>query len=45
VGRRIAGREGNDGGPNRLLESLMAGGRYAILPLSANVALCRKEAA
>jgi predicted O-methyltransferase YrrM len=45
VGRRIAERDGNAGGPNRVLETLLATGRYAILPISANVALCRKEAA
>ncbi|MDX1711205.1 MAG: class I SAM-dependent methyltransferase [Rhodovibrionaceae bacterium] len=45
VGRRIAGRQGTEGGPNRVLESLLASGRFEILPLSANVALCRKEAA
>jgi len=42
VGRTLATREGNLGGPNRLLAALLASGRYEVLPLSANAALCRK---
>ncbi len=44
VGRTLATREGNLGGPNRLLAALFASGRYEVLPLSANAALCRKGA-
>ncbi len=43
IGARIAERTGTAGGPNRVLASLFASGRYAIQPLSANVALCRKD--
>jgi predicted O-methyltransferase YrrM len=44
LSRRLATRGGNEGGPNRLLATLFASGRYDILPLSDNVALCRKRA-
>ena len=39
----IARRGRNDGGPNRLLESLYAAGRYEILPLSEHAVVCRKN--
>ena len=45
VGLRLAERDGNQGGPNRVLAALLASGRYSIVPLSANAALCRKERA
>jgi predicted O-methyltransferase YrrM len=45
VSSEIARRNRNEGGPNRLLESLFASGRYEILPLTRHAAVCRKRAA
>jgi predicted O-methyltransferase YrrM len=42
VDARMAARENNAGGPNRVLASLFASGRYDVLPLSGYAALCRK---
>jgi predicted O-methyltransferase YrrM len=45
VGSDLARRGRSEGGPNRLLESLFAAGRYEILPLTRHAAVCRKRAA
>lgn len=42
VGKKIAIREGTDGGPNRLLPHIFAGGRYRIEIISSSQALCTK---
>jgi hypothetical protein len=42
VGKKIAAREGMDGGPNRLLPHIFASGRYRIEVISSNQALCTK---
>jgi hypothetical protein len=42
VGKKIAAREGTDGGPNRLLPYIFASGRYRIEVITGNKALCTK---
>jgi cephalosporin hydroxylase len=42
VGANVSGKEGLGGGPNRLLESVFACGRYEITPWSRNVVVCKK---
>lgn len=42
ISRTMASRESNAGGPNRVLATLFACGRYEVLPLTADAAICRK---
>lgn len=43
VGGRMAQRDSNAGGPNRVLATLYASRRFEILPLGPGRAICRKE--
>ncbi|HIF04122.1 MAG TPA: class I SAM-dependent methyltransferase [Candidatus Poseidoniales archaeon] len=43
IGSNMAGKEGLDGGPNRLLEMIFSSNRYEIIPLTSNIVLCEKK--
>jgi len=43
IGSNMAGKEGLDGGPNRLLSMIFSSNRYDIIPLTSNIVLCEKR--
>jgi predicted O-methyltransferase YrrM len=43
IGSNMAGKEGLDGGPNRLLSMIFSSNRYEIIPLTSNIVLCEKK--
>jgi|GEM_PF-6899362 len=43
IGSNMAGKEGLEGGPNRLLSMIFSSNRYDITPMTSNIVLCEKK--